>query len=54
LAGSREQYGKMTVGAGSVVTKSLPSFVLAAGNPCRVIRELEPREVVLPAPGGPA
>jgi maltose O-acetyltransferase len=26
------------VGAGSVVTKSLPSGVLAAGNPCRVIR----------------
>lgn len=32
-----------TVGAGSVVTKSLPSYVLAAGNPCRVIRQLEPR-----------
>lgn len=28
------------VGAGSVVTKSLPSGVLAVGNPCRVIRDL--------------
>lgn len=29
-----------TVGAGSVVTKSLPANVLAVGNPCRVIRKL--------------
>lgn len=29
-----------TIGAGSVVTKSLPPKVFAAGNPCRVIREL--------------
>ena len=29
-----------TVGAGSVVTRDLPARVLAAGNPCRVIREL--------------
>jgi acetyltransferase-like isoleucine patch superfamily enzyme len=43
-----------TVGAGSVVTRSLPPFVVAAGNPCRVIRQLEPREVVLPGPRGPA
>lgn len=28
------------VGAGSVVTKSLPSKVFAAGNPCRIIRDL--------------
>lgn len=28
------------VGAGSVVTRDLPSRVFAAGNPCRVIREL--------------
>ena len=29
------------VGANSVVTKSLPANVIAAGNPCRVIRNLE-------------
>lgn len=29
-----------TVGAGSVVTKDIPAGVLAAGNPCRVIRQL--------------
>ena len=29
------------IGAGSVVTKDIPSRVFAAGNPCRVIRELE-------------
>ena len=28
------------IGAGSVVTHDIPSNVLAAGNPCRVIREL--------------
>jgi maltose O-acetyltransferase len=28
------------VGAGSVVVKDLPAGVLAAGNPCRMIREL--------------
>lgn len=28
------------VGAGSVVTRDLPSKVFAAGNPCRVIRKL--------------
>lgn len=29
-----------TVGAGSVVTRSLPAGVVAAGNPCRILREL--------------
>ncbi len=29
------------IGAGSVVTKDIPSGVLAVGNPCRVIRNLE-------------
>ena len=29
------------IGAGSVVTRSTPPRVLAAGNPCRVIRALE-------------
>lgn len=28
------------VGAGSVVTRDLPSGVFAAGNPCRVLREI--------------
>lgn len=38
-----------TVGAGSVVTKSLPPMVVAAGNPCRVIRQQEDRPLpVLP------
>lgn len=32
------------VGAGSVVTKDLPSGVLAVGSPARVIRTLEPGE----------
>jgi acetyltransferase-like isoleucine patch superfamily enzyme len=29
------------IGAGSVVTSDIPDGVVAAGNPCRVIRELE-------------
>lgn len=29
-----------TVGAGSVVTRDVPARVVAAGNPCRVIRAL--------------
>ncbi len=29
-----------TVGAGSIVTQSLPARVFAAGNPCRTVREL--------------
>lgn len=28
------------IGAGSVVTKDLPANVIAAGNPCRIIREI--------------
>jgi maltose O-acetyltransferase len=35
------QIGSRTViGAGSVVTRDIPEGVLAAGNPCRVIREI--------------
>lgn len=30
------------VGAGSVVTRSIPSWSVAAGNPCRVIRSRTP------------
>lgn len=29
-----------TIGAGSVVTKDIPTGVFAAGNPCRVIRKI--------------
>lgn len=32
------------IGAGSVVTKDVESDVVAAGNPCRVIRKLDPSE----------
>ena len=32
------------IGAGSVVTRSIPSGVIAYGNPCRVVRAVgEPR-----------
>jgi maltose O-acetyltransferase len=31
---------RAVVGAGSVVTRDIPAGVFAAGNPCRVIREL--------------
>ncbi|MBO4719283.1 MAG: sugar O-acetyltransferase [Prevotella sp.] len=30
----------VVIGAGSVVTKDLPDNVIAAGNPCRIIREI--------------
>lgn len=30
----------VVVGAGSVVTKDLPDHVVAVGNPCRVLREV--------------
>ena len=30
----------VVIGAGSVVTKDIPSGVLAFGNPCRVQREI--------------
>lgn len=29
------------IGAGSIVTKNIPANVIAAGNPCRVIKELK-------------
>ena len=30
----------VVIGAGSVVTKDIPDWVIAAGNPCRVIRKI--------------
>ena len=32
------------IGAGSVVTRSIPARVVAAGNPCRVLRSIEPTD----------
>lgn len=38
----------VTVGAGSVVTKDVPDYVVVAGNPARVIKRIErPGERVL-------
>lgn len=33
------------IGSSSVVTKDISAGVVAAGNPCRVIRRVEPAEV---------
>ena len=32
------------IGAGSVVTRDIPADVIAAGNPCRIIRHLDPQK----------
>lgn len=34
------------IGAGSVVTKDIPPMVVAVGNPCRVLREINERDKV--------
>lgn len=33
------------IGAGSVVTKDIPDWVIAAGNPCHVIREISEKDI---------
>lgn len=33
------------IGAGSVVTKDIPANVVAVGNPCRVMREIDERDI---------
>ena len=33
------------IGAGSVVAKDIPANVVAAGNPCRVVREIKEEEI---------
>ena len=30
----------MVIGSGSVVTKDIPNDVIAAGNPCKIIRQI--------------
>lgn len=32
------------IGARSVVTKDVPAWTIAVGNPCKVIKEVPPRE----------
>jgi galactoside O-acetyltransferase len=32
------------IGAGSIVTKDIPSNVVAVGNPCKVMREIGERD----------
>lgn len=34
----------VVIGAGSIVTKDIPSNVVAAGNPCKVLREVNERD----------
>jgi len=36
----------VVIGAGSVVTKDIPSGVIAVGNPCRILREITPEDAV--------
>lgn len=36
----------VVIGAGSVVTKNIPDNVIAAGNPCKIIRNITPEDDV--------
>src|SRR5690606_22502683 len=36
------------IGSGSVVTKDIPANVVAAGNPCRVIRAISEKDHIQP------
>ena len=42
------------IGAGSVVTRDIPPYSLAAGNPCRVIRPLTENDRMCPSGPGHA
>ena len=33
------------IGAGSIVTKDIPSNVVAVGNPCRVLRQINENDM---------
>ena len=35
------------IGAGSVVTRSIPANCVAVGNPCRVIKQIESDDIIL-------
>ncbi len=39
------------VGAGSVVTKDVPAGVIVAGNPAKILREMDPAEMITTASG---
>lgn len=47
LGGITIGYGSV-IGAGSVVTNSVPANCVAAGNPCKVIRWLKPKYMIRP------
>lgn len=36
----------VVIGSGSVVTKDIPSHVIAAGVPCKVIREITEEDII--------